>query len=205
MFNFWGGSFLTKIIFLYNEYVVPLHRQTIKDSAATYNSGKTKMSSKMNKAKELYVITQIHEVMTNKNYRAAYEWAVKDAKERGLTERPDFFPYIFALDIRDEQADAFNAEVIGNAEEGASVKTAKETGKWNGLEVVKQYDDAVIVRNASGGYIIARQAVVLHGKTSVEEYCIGSDAVAEFETIEEAQKHYLFSNELRASVARESI
>ena len=65
----------------------------------------------MNAIKEQQIVNTIKQVMTNKNYRIAYEEAVKMAKEEKITERADFFPFIFALDIRGEQADNFIAEV----------------------------------------------------------------------------------------------
>lgn len=60
---------------------------------------------------EQNVIETIKKVMVNKNYRVAYEEAVKMAKEMKITEKTDFFPFIFALDIRGEQADNFIEEV----------------------------------------------------------------------------------------------
>lgn len=66
----------------------------------------------MKATKELQIIDTIKQVMINKNYRTAYEEAVKMAKEEKTTERSDFFPFIFALDIRGEQADNFISEVI---------------------------------------------------------------------------------------------
>jgi HTH-type transcriptional repressor of puuD len=58
------------------------------------------------------IISQIGRVIENKNYRMAYEYAVADAKSRGVENREDFFPYIFALDIRGERADEFIQAVL---------------------------------------------------------------------------------------------
>ena len=49
--------------------------------------------------------------MNKSNYRMAYEEAVKMAKDEKINERADFFPFIFALDIRGERADNFINEV----------------------------------------------------------------------------------------------
>ena len=51
--------------------------------------------------------------MVNNNYRIAYEEAVKMAREMQITERADFFPFVFALDIRGEKADEFMNNVLG--------------------------------------------------------------------------------------------
>jgi hypothetical protein len=65
----------------------------------------------MKALQEKMVIDTIKRVMNNKNYRVAYEEAVKMAKEMNVTEKADFFPFIFALDIRGEKADSFIEEV----------------------------------------------------------------------------------------------
>lgn len=65
----------------------------------------------MTTSTEKSIINTIKNVMTNKNYRVAYEEAIKMAKEMKITEKADFFPFIFALDIRAEKADQFINEV----------------------------------------------------------------------------------------------
>ena len=61
---------------------------------------------------EKQIVETIKKVMVNNNYRIAYEEAVKMAKEMNITERSDFFPFVFALDIRGEKADEFMNEVL---------------------------------------------------------------------------------------------
>ena len=61
--------------------------------------------------KEKQIVETIKKVMVNNNYRIAYEEAVKMAKEMQITERADFFPFVFALDIRGEKADNLINEV----------------------------------------------------------------------------------------------
>ena len=61
---------------------------------------------------EKQIVETIKKVMVNNNYRIAYEEAVKMAKEMKITERADFFPFVFALDIRGEKADEFMNEVL---------------------------------------------------------------------------------------------
>ena len=63
---------------------------------------------------EKQIVETIKKVMVNNNYRMAYEEAVKMAKEMNITERADFFPFVFALDIRGEKADNFINEVTEN-------------------------------------------------------------------------------------------
>jgi hypothetical protein len=66
----------------------------------------------MKTSTESSIISTIKSIMTNKNYRVAYEEAVKIAKEMKITEKADFFLFIFALDIRGEKADQFINEVM---------------------------------------------------------------------------------------------
>ena len=61
---------------------------------------------------EKQIVETIKKVMVNNNYRMAYEEAVKMAREMKITERADFFPFVFALDIRGEKADEFMSEVL---------------------------------------------------------------------------------------------
>ena len=68
---------------------------------------------KMTTNQEKQIVETIKKVMVNNNYRIAYEEAVKMAKEMKITERADFFPFIFALDIRGEKADEFMNYVLG--------------------------------------------------------------------------------------------
>ena len=65
----------------------------------------------MNAIKEQQIVLTIKKIMTKNNYRMAYEEAVKMAKDEKINERADFFPFIFALDIREEKADNFINEV----------------------------------------------------------------------------------------------
>ena len=65
----------------------------------------------MTKNQEKQIVETIKKVIVNNNYRIAYEEAVKMAKEMKITERADFFPFVFALDIRGEKADNFINEV----------------------------------------------------------------------------------------------
>jgi predicted nucleic-acid-binding protein len=66
----------------------------------------------MKPIEEKFIINEIKLVMNNKNYRVAYEEAIKMAKEKNIKEKSDFFPFIFALDIRGEKADQFISEVL---------------------------------------------------------------------------------------------
>jgi hypothetical protein len=66
----------------------------------------------MTRTTENSIISTISQIMKNKNYRAAYEEALIIAKEMKVRERIDFFPFIFALDIRGEEAYLFMNEVI---------------------------------------------------------------------------------------------
>ena len=61
---------------------------------------------------EKQIVKKKKKVMVNNNYRIAYEEAVKMAKEMNITERSDFFPFVFALDIRGEKSDEFMNEVL---------------------------------------------------------------------------------------------
>ena len=65
----------------------------------------------MNAIKEQQIVLTIKKIMNKNNYRMAYEEAVKMAKDEKINERTDFFPFIFALDIRGERADNFINEV----------------------------------------------------------------------------------------------
>jgi hypothetical protein len=51
-------------------------------------------------------------MIRQKNYRIAYEEAILIAKRNKCESRSDFFPYIFALDIRGEEADDFISKVL---------------------------------------------------------------------------------------------
>ena len=61
---------------------------------------------------EKQIVETIKKVMGNNNYRIAYEESVKMAKEMKISERADFFPFVFALDIRGEKADEFMNNVL---------------------------------------------------------------------------------------------
>ena len=63
---------------------------------------------------EKQIVETIKKVIVNNNYRIAYEEAVKMAKEMKVFEKSDFFPFVFALDIRGEKADNFIKEVTEN-------------------------------------------------------------------------------------------
>ena len=65
----------------------------------------------MTTQQEITIVEAIKKVMVNNNYRMAYEEAIKMAKEMKVFEKSDFFPFVFALDIRGEKADNFINEV----------------------------------------------------------------------------------------------
>ena len=68
----------------------------------------------MTTQQEITIVEAIKKVMVNNNYRMAYEEAIKMAKEMKVSEKSDFFPFVFALDIRGEKADNFIKEVTEN-------------------------------------------------------------------------------------------
>jgi len=70
--------------------------------------------NKMTTQQEITIVEAIKKVMVNNNYRMAYEEAIKMAKEMKVSEKSDFFPFVFALDIRGEKADNFIKEVTEN-------------------------------------------------------------------------------------------